>query len=194
MPTAQQKNSMSNNFNVCPMCNSKKISFLDNKKWFCSDCGFDLYNNVAAAVGLIIQDIDGSIIFEVRAKDPKKGFLTLPGGFCDQDESAEHAAFRECKEETGILPTSIKYLASFPNTYVYKNITYKTCDLFFTATFDKTHFSKKIIENMKSQESEVQSFKSIQINTISDIENIPIAFESAKNALKFWITQKENKN
>lgn len=181
---------MSNQFNVCPICQSKNIAYKDNRKWICSDCGFDLYNNVAAAVGLIIEDTDGTVIFEVRAKEPRKGYLALPGGFCDQDESAEEACIRECQEETGIKPASINYIASFPNTYIYKEITYKTCDLFFSATFDKT--DKTIVQQMTGQESEVQTFKSIKINSIEDIDNIPTAFESAKKALKVWFQKKQS--
>lgn len=179
---------MSNDFNVCPKCQSKNIQNKNQRKWFCPDCGFDLYNNVAAAVGLIIQDIDGSIIFEVRAKEPRKGFLALPGGFCDPDESAEQTAFRECQEETGIKPDSLNYITSFPNTYIYKDITYKTCDLFFQASFNST--DKSIIEQMAGEESEVTAFKSIRINSESDIDSLPIAFESSVRALKVWFCQK----
>ncbi len=175
---------MSNDFTVCPICKSKKITYKDNKKWFCPDCGFDLYNNVAAAVGLIIEDTDGTIILEKRAKDPQKGFLALPGGFCDQDESAEQAAFRECKEETGIAPDSIQYITSYPNTYVYKGITYKTCDLFFTARFD--NITGRIVDHMHGQQSEVQNFQSVKITSLEQIDTLPIAFPSGREALKCW--------
>ena len=70
---------MSNDFALCPECGSKKIQFVQNKKWACPDCGFDLYCNVAAAVGLIICSPDNSVLFETRAKEPRKGFLALPG-------------------------------------------------------------------------------------------------------------------
>lgn len=181
---------MSNQFSVCPKCQSKNIQYKNNRKWFCPDCGFDLYNNVAAAVGLIIQDTDGSVIFEVRAKEPRKGFLALPGGFCDPDESAEESAFRECQEETGVTPSSISYIASFPNTYVYKDITYKTCDLFFNAQFDNT--ITPIIQQMQGQESEVTAFTSVKIQSLDDIKNIPLAFDSAKKALTVWFKNKSN--
>jgi hypothetical protein len=39
-----------NEFNFCPNCGTNKIKYLQNKKWFCSECGFDLYNNVASAL------------------------------------------------------------------------------------------------------------------------------------------------
>ena len=113
-----------NEFNFCPICSKKNISYKDGKKWFCSDCGFDLYNNVAAAVGIIISDCENNILLEKRAKNPRMGFLALPGGFCDADETAEAAAIRECREETGVIPQKISYLCSFANDYEYNNIAY----------------------------------------------------------------------
>lgn len=93
---------MKNDFNVCPMCAGKKIKNLDNRKWICEDCGFDLYCNVAAAVGVIIYDDENNVLFEVRAKEPQKGKIAIPGGFVDFDETAENAVIRECKEELGL--------------------------------------------------------------------------------------------
>src|SRR5574344_1257689 len=71
----------------CPYCGKKTLSYPKSRFWACSECGLNLYNNVAAAVGLIFY-IEGCVLFERRAKEPKKGFLTLPGGFVDPDESA----------------------------------------------------------------------------------------------------------
>ena len=47
---------MKNKFNMCPECGSKKIEWHNGKKWICPDCGFDLYCNVAAAVGIVLYD------------------------------------------------------------------------------------------------------------------------------------------
>jgi ADP-ribose pyrophosphatase YjhB (NUDIX family) len=60
----------------------------------------------------------------------------LPGGFVDPDESLEQAVQRELHEELGWQPPpeSVRYLGSFPNTYRYDNITYKTCDTVFVVT------------------------------------------------------------
>ena len=49
-------NGFKNDFKLCPMCGSQKIENHENRKWICPDCGFDLYNNVATAVGVIIYD------------------------------------------------------------------------------------------------------------------------------------------
>lgn len=178
---------INNNFNFCPNCGKSSIKYLDNKKWFCVDCGFDLYNNVASAVGVILIDKDGFILFEKRAKDPRKGFLALPGGFCDQDENAENAVIRECIEETGIKPENVKYLCSFPNDYEYKTIKYKTCDLFFTAKIDLSFKESKLLK----QETEVINFEFCKVCSIKDIESLPLAFNSAKEALTFWFNNKD---
>ena len=117
---------MKNDFNLCPMCGSKTIQNKNDRRWFCPDCGFDLYCNIAAAVGVIIQDSKHNILFEVRAKNPRKGYVAFPGGFIDADESAEEAVERECMEEIGAKVKNVKFLCSNPNTYEYKNIVYKT--------------------------------------------------------------------
>lgn len=179
---------MKNEFNFCPICGSKEIHYKNRKKWFCDSCGFDLYNNVASATGIILYDSSRNILTEVRAKDPRKGFLALPGGFCDYDETAEEAVVRECVEETGFKPETVEYLGSFPNDYEYKGIAYKTCDLFFTAKLPEKYNSiEELIQNLNGQASEVTGFKSVQINNEKDIEKADFAFSSAKKALSLWL-------
>lgn len=180
-----------NKFNFCPNCASKNIEYRDNKKWFCTDCGFDLYNNVASAVGAIIYDSGNKVLFEVRAKNPRKGFLALPGGFTDRDESAEDAIVRECREEIGYEISDIKYLCSFPNDYEYKGISYKTCDLFFAVKCPHECTSiDDLITKLSMEKSEVTGFASYVINSEEDIEKIPLAFKSSNKALKSWLHKK----
>lgn len=184
---------MSNAFNMCPMCGSKKIQSPGNRKWICPDCGFDLYNNVAAAVGIIIQDKNENVLFEVRAKEPRKGYLALPGGFVDYNESAENAAVRECREEIGVEldVNSLHFLCTNPNTYVYKNIEYKTCDMFFTADLPSQFENlEEYIKTLKAEESEVQGFAIYPVRTIADIEKLPIAFESTVETLKKLVNKR----
>lgn len=169
-----------NDFNMCPRCGSKEIKNINNRQWKCPDCGFDLYNNVASAVGLVIKDKEGKILLEKRAKEPRKGFLAFPGGFVDPDESAEEACVRECMEETGVKPVSLKYIASFPNTYEYKTITYKTCDMFFEAVLPEN-------AELKAQEGEVESFERVLIQNEKDVDNTLLAFVSAVKVLKLWL-------
>ncbi len=173
-----------NRFVFCPECGGKNIQTLRNgQKWLCPDCGFDLYNNVASAVGLLIQNQNGEMLFEVRAKEPRKGFLAFPGGFTNADETGEQAAIRECLEETGVEPKEVKYLCSFPNTYEYRTIVYKTCDMFFTARLPQGF-------ELKAQQGEVDGFVWVKIQDAGDVEKCPLAFESAKKTLLKWLEEK----
>ena len=174
---------MQNDFNFCPNCGGKNIQNVNMRKWKCDDCGFTLYNNVAAAVGLVIQNKNGKVLFEKRAKEPRKGFLALPGGFVDPNETAEEACFRECKEEIGVEPLSVKYIATFPNTYEYKNVLYKTCDIFFEAVLPEN-------AELHAQEGEVLGFEEVLIKNKEDLKDVPLAFESARKTLTLWLKDK----
>ena len=173
-----------NRFNFCPQCGSRRIeTLMGGRKWKCPECGFDLYNNVASAVGVIILNDKGEILLEKRAKEPRKGFLALPGGFADPDETAEEAVVRECIEETGVKPSSVRYLCSFPNTYEYKSVCYKTCDLFFTATLPSGF-------TLTPQQGEVDAFVWKKIASAEDVDDCPLAFDSAKRTLLLWLEEK----
>lgn len=173
-----------NQFKFCPDCGSKNIqTHRGGLKWSCPDCGLTLYCNVASAVGILLENAKGELLFERRAKEPRKGFLAFPGGFTEPDETGEAAAIRECMEETGVEPSDFHYLCSFPNNYEYKNFFYKTCDMFFTA---------KLPENfqLSAQKGEVSEFEWVKIESMEDIEKCPLAFESARNTLKVWLSNK----
>lgn len=181
---------MTNDFNLCPMCGSKNIKNIDNTSWTCPDCGFRLFNSVAAAVGIVIMDSDNNVLFEVRAKDPQKGRLAIPGGFVDREESAEEAAVRECREEIGLDLDEIEYICSFPNVYPYKGIEYRTCDFFFKAKLPAEYKSiNDFISKLEIQKSEVLDLKAVKIDSIEVLAQLPIAFESTKRTLKKLLEQ-----
>ena len=127
-------------FNYCPNCGAEKPEIIRGMKILCATCGFQFYQSTAAAVAVLISCGDRYILLK-RGRDPGKGLLDLPGGFVDPDESAEEACRREIREEIGAEIHDLRYLTSHGNTYPYKGITYKTCDLLFTATCRKEEFS-----------------------------------------------------
>ena len=120
----------------CPHCGSNTFKGTNNKEVRCSDCGFRFFPNAAAAVALIIVNEKDEILLTRRAEEPNKGTLDLPGGFVDPDESVEEAIVREIKEELCSNVTSLQYLTSAPNAYLFTGYTVMTCDLGFKVTLD----------------------------------------------------------
>ncbi|MBU8883374.1 NUDIX domain-containing protein [Kaistella sp. DKR-2] len=121
-----------NDLKFCPKCGKQTLQWDGEKKWNCSECDYVLYHNVAGAVAVLVKCGD-EILLTRRNQEPKKGKLDLAGGFVDPKESAEETCVRELFEEMKIKVdiSKLKYLASLPNTYQYKNISYNTLDLFY---------------------------------------------------------------
>ena len=51
----------------------------------------------------LVGNEKGEVLFVQRAYGNRKGKWSLPGGLVDRGESSRHAAYRETKEETGIV-------------------------------------------------------------------------------------------
>jgi NAD+ diphosphatase len=118
-------------FKYCPRCGAAAIRAVGVKLLRCSACGFELYLNVAAAVGAVIVDERGRMVVLVRGREPGKGLWDLPGGFVDPGETAEDALRREVREEIGLELTALCYLGSWPNVYEYMGVRYRTLDMGF---------------------------------------------------------------
>jgi NAD+ diphosphatase len=117
----------------CLKCGSNEFTHDGNRLFHCQNCGFDFYINSSAAVAAVIVDEKGRILLTIRAFEPMKGYLDLPGGFVDPMESAENAVIREIKEELNLDVTSLKFLASFPSEYIFSGYSVYTTDLGFVA-------------------------------------------------------------
>jgi 8-oxo-dGTP diphosphatase len=64
-------------------------------------------------VDIIMKRKDNSLILIRRKKEPFKEHWALPGGFLEYGETAEHAAIREMKEETGLDIEIIKLVGVY---------------------------------------------------------------------------------
>jgi 8-oxo-dGTP pyrophosphatase MutT (NUDIX family) len=170
-------------FRYCPSCASQNIRFGENKKVYCPDCGLVYYHNTAAATAGIISTGAGAVLL-VRAKEPAKGKLDLPGGFVDPGEGALEGLIRECREELGWDPPAaypagrFSFFGSYPNVYPYKGFRYNTCDLVFT--FDAPDLTAA---DFRLQREEVAAVRFIRA---ADLDYSEIAFDSARQALRSW--------
>ena len=125
-------------FHYCPKCGSAHFQEHNNKSKACADCGFVYYFNPSAATVAVIIDAQDRLLVCRRGKEPAKGTLDLPGGFCDCFESAEEGVAREVLEETGLRVTHSTFLFSLPNTYLYSDFLVHTVDLFFCCDVEAT--------------------------------------------------------
>jgi 8-oxo-dGTP pyrophosphatase MutT (NUDIX family) len=115
----------------CPYCGAKSFRAGNGNYMQCDTCGRKFYFNASGAVACIIENPQGEILLTRRAFEPARGMLDLPGGFVSPGETAEDAARREVKEELNLDITSMQYIGSSHNRYLYGGIVYFTLDLGF---------------------------------------------------------------
>ena len=118
-------------FRYCPVCGSEHFEVNNFKSKKCQDCGFTYYANPCSATAAFIVNDNNELLVVRRAKEPAKGTLDLPGGFCDMYETVEEGMRREIKEETGLEVNDIQYLFSSPNVYMYSGMGVHTLDMDF---------------------------------------------------------------
>jgi NADH pyrophosphatase NudC (nudix superfamily) len=164
-------------FCFCPRCGKQALVPHEVKAYRCTECGFEFYLNVAAAVAGFILDAEGRLLVTVRGKDPGKGTLDLPGGFIDPHENAEQAIRREIKEELNLDVTETIYLFSSPNQYPYMNVTYHTMDLGYLCKVD--HFG-----NLQTAD-EIADYRFLHP---SDVKTELFGFPSIRQMLQLYIS------
>ncbi|MBI5059480.1 NUDIX hydrolase [candidate division KSB1 bacterium] len=78
----------------------------------CPSCGaaVETYRNPFPTVDVIV--FRGGKVLLIARRNPPEGWA-IPGGFVDYGESAETAAARELREETGLTVTSLRLLGVY---------------------------------------------------------------------------------
>jgi NADH pyrophosphatase NudC (nudix superfamily) len=165
-------------FKYCPKCGTEKIEFINNRYFKCSNCEFVYFHNVATATAAIIVH-NNEILMTVRAKNPKKGKLDLPGGFVNPNESLEQSLSREINEELGLKLTNWLYFCGLPNTYTFKDITYYTQDCVFINRLA----SKPAIT---IEQSEITDYLWLDMDLLDPSR---MAFNSLRTAVEHFIQQ-----
>jgi len=126
---------LAESFRYCPRCGRSHPDIRNERSLRCPHCGFLFFFNNAAASGAFVFH-DGRLVLCVRAKNPGKGMLDVPGGFVEFDETVEDGLRREIHEELNIQVSALHYLTNAPNDYVYAGVPYQTTDLFFVCEAD----------------------------------------------------------
>ena len=90
----------------CSYCGQ---SFHAEQAWprTCANCGNTSFLN-PIPVAVVLIPVDGGLLFVRRGIEPRKGRLTLPGGFINLGESWQAAGAREAQEETGVVIAPIE--------------------------------------------------------------------------------------
>jgi 8-oxo-dGTP pyrophosphatase MutT (NUDIX family) len=100
----------------------------------------------------------------------------MPGGFIDQDESAEEALRREVREEIGARVVRATFLITVPNQYLYKGFIIPVLDLYYHCLvegLDQLHFGDGEVEDC--------FFAAIDEEMLSDF-----AFAANRSALRYF--------
>src|SRR5205823_4338873 len=82
----------------------------------CDACDSTYYANSApAAEGLLERD--GKVLLAKRAREPRKGYWDVPGGFLEEGEEPIEGLKREYREETGIEVEPVEFLGTHLEPY-----------------------------------------------------------------------------
>jgi len=165
-------------FQYCPKCGSHSFVNKNEKSKRCESCNFVMYVNPSAAVAVFIVNEKGDLLVCKRGKEPAKGTCDLPGGFIDDNETAEEAVKREIKEELNAEVIESKYLFSLPNLYEYSSWTLPTLDMFFACKLSN-------YTNIKAGD-DVESCFFIPIDKLNAAD---FGLESIKKGVELFCTQ-----
>ena len=88
-------------FRYCPSCSAAVEEKGHDGGLGCVSCGRVWYRNPAPTIAAAIVK-EGRALVAIRARDPHKGKVDVPGGFLDVEEQPLEGLRREVREELGV--------------------------------------------------------------------------------------------
>ena len=160
-------------FRFCPDCGQENPDFNEDRSISCRACGFHYFFNTSTAVAALIEDENRALLLCIRAEEPGKGMLDLPGGFIEFNETAEEALRRELREELNLDIGDLVYKGSMPGNYFYKGWRYEVLNMIFHCHVNNFRLIKA--------NSDVADFRLVDQEKLDLSE---IGLESIKSILK----------
>jgi ADP-ribose pyrophosphatase YjhB (NUDIX family) len=103
----------------------------------CPRCRFLIFDYPRACAGTVVLKGDQVLMLR-RAHAPKRGWLDIPGGFMEANETIERAARRELREETGLALGRVSQLGIYWDRYYLRGFGYfPTLNFYFVGWWRK---------------------------------------------------------
>jgi len=132
------------------------------------------YKNPNSVLVVIYAESTNRVLMLQRKDDSE--FWQSVTGTLEEGETSWQAAVREVKEEMGLIikPEQLRFITTYPNNYLYKNVPYRTMDIFFEC-------------ELKAEEVHIvapDEIKELRWIALKDIREEEIGFISVRTVIK----------